>query len=244
MVEADDDDAATTVFPVVLFDGEREMDVGNVKIHPDLVFKEFQIMLSQMIGISYNNLTTYLVDSKKSKISVERRKILITGKVNFSVLVREKNCYFLVVLKRSRRDRRRKPGKQSDLDFSLAPSISPNDLSRIHWNQLDMNDAQMTAYSPYYYDDRFHDLLMQRENYVNMILNSRYGFDSPLNMNMNFPKIEEVYPQVRSKPNRALCRDCTLAQQKGKTAEFHLCVYDEVIVGGFRSPVGPISRPR
>lgn len=235
-MEEDDAAAKTAVFPVILFDGERETDVGNVKIHQDLLFKEFQTKLSQMIGISYNNLTTYLVDSRKSKISPERRKILITGKVNFAVIVRERNCYFLVVLKRSRRDRRRKPAIQNDLDFPLAP----DDLSRIHWNQLDMNDAQMSAYSPYYYEDRFHDLLIQRENYVNMILNSRYGYDSPLNV--NFPKIEEVYPKVQ--PNRALCEDCTAAQKQGKTAEFHLCVYDEVILDGFRSPAGPISRRR
>ncbi|KAI3511996.1 hypothetical protein L1887_19158 [Cichorium endivia] len=241
MVEEDDAAVKTAVFPVVLFDGERETDVGNVKIHQDLLFKEFQMKLSQMIGISYNNLTTYLVDSKKSKISPERRKILITGKVNFAVIVREKNCYFLVVLKRSRRDRRRKPViNQSDLDFPLAPSVSPDDLSLLHWNQLDMNEAQMSGYSPYYYDERFHDLLIQRENYVNMILNSRYGFDSPLNM--NFPKIDEVYPKLQ--PNRALCEDCTAAQKQGKSAEFHLCVYDEVVLDGFRSPAGPISRRR
>ncbi|KAL7619040.1 hypothetical protein Lser_V15G02243 [Lactuca serriola] len=237
-MEEEDDAAAAknAVFPVVLFDGERETDVGNVKIHEDLLFKEFQMKLSQMIGISYNNLTTYLVDSRKSKISPERRKILITGKVNFSVIIRERNCYFLVVLKRSRRDRRRKPSHQSDLDFRLAP----DDLSRIHWNQLDINDAQMSGYGPYYYDERFHDLLIQRENYMNMILNSRYGFDSPLNM--NFPKIEEVYPKVQS--SRALCEDCTAAEKQGKTAEFHLCVYDEVILDGFRSPAGPVSRRR
>ncbi|KAL4560671.1 hypothetical protein LXL04_032824 [Taraxacum kok-saghyz] len=236
MEEEDDAASKTAVFPVVLFDGERETDVGDVKIHQDLLFKEFQMKLSQMIGISYNNLTTYLVDSRKSKISTERRKILITGKVNFAVIVRERNCYFLVVLKRSRRDRRRKPSNRSDLDFPLAH----DDLSRIHWNQLDMNDAQMSGFSPYYYDERFHDLLIQRENYVNMILNSRYGFDSPLNT--NFPKIEEVYPKVQSLGNRTLCEDCTAAQKQGKAAEFHLCVYDQVIQDGFRSPAGPISR--
>ncbi|KAK9068547.1 hypothetical protein SSX86_012662 [Deinandra increscens subsp. villosa] len=238
MVEADDDAAVTTVFPVVLYDGEREMNVGNIKIHPDLAFKAFQIKLSQLIGISYNNLTTYLVDSKKSKTSPDRRKILITGKVNFAVVVRETNCYFFVVLKRSRRERRRKLGKQSDLDFS---SISPDDLSRIDWNRHDPNDA----YRHYYYDDRFHDLLMQRENYMKMILNSGYGFDGyDSRLDLNFPKIEDAYPRVQIKPNRSLCEDCRVAEKQGKTPEFHLCVYDEVIVGRFRSPAGPICRPR
>ncbi|KAK1426187.1 hypothetical protein QVD17_14856 [Tagetes erecta] len=218
MVKADDDSPETTTFPVVLYDGVRQTNVGNIEIHPDLVYKAFQIKLSQIIGISYNNLTTYLVDSLKPKTSPERRKILITGKVNFAGIARETNCYFFVVLKRSRRDRRRKPGKQSDLD--------------VH----DSNDAQF-AYNPYYYDDRFHDMLMQRETYMNM-----FGFGSVLNS--SFPKIEDVYPRVQSKPNRSLCEDCVRSQKQGKTPEFHLCVYDEVFDGVFRSPAGPIRRER
>ncbi|KAD5803244.1 hypothetical protein R6Q59_024500 [Mikania micrantha] len=235
MLEADDDAPAMAVFPVVLFDGEREMHAGDIKVHPDLVYKEFQTMLSQIIGISYNNLTTYLVDSKKSKISPDRRKILITGKVNFAVVVRETNCYFLVVMKRSRRDRRRKVVKPSDY----------HDLSRISWNYHDLNDTHMPVSNPYYYDERIHDLLMQREDYMNTILNSGYGFDSHLNM--NFPTIEDAYLRVQSNQNnlnRSLCEDCRIAQKQGKKAEFHFCIYDEVVVGGFRSPAGPVSRPR
>ncbi|KAD3337376.1 hypothetical protein E3N88_32896 [Mikania micrantha] len=219
MMEADDDTPETNTFPVVLYDGERETNVGNIKIHPDLVFKAFQIKLSQLIGISYNNITTYLVDGKKPKASPDRRKILITGKVNFAVVVTERNCHFFVVLKRSRRDRRRKIGKQSDL----------SDLSRINWNHHDLND-------------RFHDLLIQRENLMNLILNSDYGFE--LRLNSNFPSIEDAYPRDTSKPNRLLCEDCTVAQKQGKIPDFHLCVYDEVIGSVFRSPAGPICRRR
>ncbi|KAM0053194.1 hypothetical protein Hdeb2414_s0007g00257051 [Helianthus debilis subsp. tardiflorus] len=227
MVEEDDDVAATaaattttTVFPVVLYDGERETNVGNIEIHPDLVYKEFQTMLSQLIGISYNNLTTYLVDSMKSKMSPDRRKFLITGKVNFAVIVEQTNCYFLVVLKRSRRDRR----KQQLVKHSY------------------YSDA-------HFYDDRLRDLLMHRDNYnydynyMNMILNSYglYGFDSRLRT--NFPRIEDAYPRVYGESNRSMCEECRIAEKQGEKAEFHLCVNDEVVVGGFRSPAGPVSRP-
>lgn len=253
MAEADDDttaitNATETEFPIVLFDGENEKHYGNLKIYSDLTFKEFQMKLSQLLGISYNNLTTYLVDSKKSKISPDRRKILITGKVNFAVIVREINCYFLVVLKRSRRDRRRKPG---------TAVISPDDLARVHRGYSDFSND---TYSPYYYDNNHDLMMMQRDNYnynymnmnMNMILsnsNAMYGFDnvSPLNLNLNFPAIDEVYPRVRvsnkANRNRSLCDECGKVEKQGKKDEFHHCVYDEVIVGFFRSAAGPIARP-
>ncbi|KAI3518718.1 hypothetical protein L1887_07530 [Cichorium endivia] len=236
MVESEEE---SVVFPVILYDGERETDVGSIKIHHTLDFKKFQMMLKETIGISYNNLTTYLVDSDKSKIPSERRKILITGKVNFSVLIRETNCYFLVVLKRSRRDRRRKLNKQGGLEYLFAPSVSLEYLMYLRRNQLDLIDEQLlSGYSSY---DRFHDLQIKRDNYVNL--------NPPLNwnqviypaLNVGFPRSEEAYSGGKS---RALCKDCAKAEKQGKKSPFHFCVYDDVVEGGFRSPVGPISRPR
>ncbi|KAL6993860.1 hypothetical protein U1Q18_011972, partial [Sarracenia purpurea var. burkii] len=70
----------------------------------------FQSGLSQRIGISPNQITVYLVYSKKTKSSTEiRRKIPVTGKVNFATIAKETDCFFLVVLKGSRRNRRLKP---------------------------------------------------------------------------------------------------------------------------------------
>jgi hypothetical protein len=40
----------------------------------------------------------------------------------------------------------------------------------------------------------------------------------------------------------AVCRECLMARMKGTSVDFHLCCYDEVIVG-FRTSAGPISRP-
>ncbi|PWA83257.1 hypothetical protein CTI12_AA170390 [Artemisia annua] len=173
-------------FPVVLFDGRREMPAGNIKIHSDLLFKQFQFNLSHLLGISYNNLTTYFIDNHN------RRKILITGKVNFAVLLREMtNGYFLVVLKRSRRDRRKKPPE---------------------------NSSPAAVY-----------------DYMNMIYSS--------SLNANFPAIGDVYGR-NGNESRLRCEECLVAVKENKVPEFHCCVYDEVVFGGFRSPYGPIGRKR
>ncbi|KAL7614673.1 hypothetical protein Lser_V15G06422 [Lactuca serriola] len=228
MVESTEE-SQSVVFPVILYNGERETDVGSIKIHNSLDFKQFQMMLKETIGISYNNLTTYLVDSDKSKIPSERRKILITGKVNFSVLVRERNCYFLVVLKRSRRDRRRKLNKQSGLEygFAIAPSISPEYLMHLRRNPIDLIDEQMLSV----YGIGSYEFQMQKENYVNAVQNWSHVIYPPLNA------------AIHGGRSRALCKDCAKAEKQGKKAAFHFCVYDDVVEGGFRSPVGPISRP-
>ncbi|KAL7619039.1 hypothetical protein Lser_V15G02242 [Lactuca serriola] len=237
MKKAYDAAAKTTtypiMFPVILYDGKRQTNVGNMTIRQGLAINEFKTTLSQLIGIHYDDLTTYLVENRKSTPSTEPWKILITDKVNFDVMVRLRNCYFFVVLNRPRTECRMIPGNQSDLLL-------------MHLNLLDSNtnNAQTSAYSygpsPYCYNysDGFSDLVMHRENYLNMVLNSGYGFVSPSNVNL--PKIEEA----ESSSNRPLCEDCTTAQKQGKTAEFHLCVYDEVIHGSFRSPAGHISRRR
>lgn len=103
-----------SVFPVIFFDGEREINVGNIRIQPMLVFKAFQLVLSERIGISPNQISIFLCDRKGSKF--ENRKILITGKSNFTLISREKNCFFLVILKRSKKSRYRKT-KPNGVDF-------------------------------------------------------------------------------------------------------------------------------
>ncbi|PWA72630.1 hypothetical protein CTI12_AA031700 [Artemisia annua] len=158
MVELEAEESV--VFPLVLYDGEREIDVGHVKIRASLDFKQFQMMLKETIGISYNNLTTYFVDSNKTKVSSERRKTLVTGKVNFGVLMREKDCYFLVVLKRSRRDRRRKLNKTSGFEY--------------------MYNNPANEYLMYLNDQ------MMKQSYVNSFMNwNNCGFYPQLNMNFS-----------------------------------------------------------
>ncbi|GKA99219.1 hypothetical protein Tco_0827156 [Tanacetum coccineum] len=122
------------IFPVHLYDGRSEITAGNIKIHSDLHFKQFQFNLSQLLGISYNNITTYLIDNHN------RRKILITGRVNFAVLLREVNCYFLVVLKRSRRDRRKKvPENLSPAGYGYDDEQLRDYMNMIYSSSLNAN---------------------------------------------------------------------------------------------------------
>ncbi|KAI3747980.1 hypothetical protein L6452_10765 [Arctium lappa] len=222
---------ATAAFPVVLYNGEHRINVGNVEIHPTLDYKQFRIVLNQMIGISYNNLTTYLIDNRREAIQPEQRKILITGKVNLSGLVREKTCYFLVVLKRSRRDRRRKHNyKQIGADLPPRHRFTPFRPLSEH---IDMNVAQIPASATCFSKNWFRELQLQRANYINFMI-----------LNAKFPKMIESCPRVQSCRNRELCADCTNADRQGKEPTFHFCVYDEVVEGFFRSPAGPICRPR
>lgn len=111
------EEAGAKLFRVVFYDGEREMNIGHVRIYPSLDLKTFQSILSQKIGISPNQMSIYLVDRKKPKLPHEdRRKILITGRVSFALIASEKDCFILAVLKRSRRERRRKL-KNGNVEF-------------------------------------------------------------------------------------------------------------------------------
>ena len=113
----------TAEFPVVLYNGDRQIKAGNIEIYHGLDFQQFRTMLNQMLGISYNNLTTYFV------IRPDGRKIVITSKIDFLVLMREKNAYFYVVLKRSRKERRRKQDKQSELMLPFFdPRLNPREI--------------------------------------------------------------------------------------------------------------------
>ncbi|KAE8676540.1 Nudix hydrolase [Hibiscus syriacus] len=95
-------------FPVVFFDGQCEIAIGDVLVHPTMDFKVFQSVLSSKIGITPKQFTVYVADSNNS-----RNRIPITSKVDFVAVSREKDCFILVVLKRSRWSRTRK-GKNAE----------------------------------------------------------------------------------------------------------------------------------
>lgn len=99
--------AVTASFPVVFFDGEREVDIGTVAVHPALGFKKFQAVISQKIGIAPHQISTFLVRRKKARASPEvRRKVPIDESSDFAAIARERDCFVLAVLRRSRRERR------------------------------------------------------------------------------------------------------------------------------------------
>ncbi|KAK3226994.1 hypothetical protein Dsin_006856 [Dipteronia sinensis] len=97
-----------TIFPVIFFDGDREINIGNVVVHPSLDYKSLQSTFSRKIGLSPNQFSVFLADRKTS------RKIPITGKANFSAISREKDCLFLVVMRSSRDSRSRRQKRQPE----------------------------------------------------------------------------------------------------------------------------------
>nr|DAD18888.1 TPA_asm: hypothetical protein HUJ06_020351 [Nelumbo nucifera] len=110
-------------FPVVFFDGERNIDLDNINVHPSMEFKKFQSFMSQKIGISPHQISVSLIRWKPSKSPPgNRRKIPITEKVDFSAILGEKDCFFYVTLmKRSRRERRGKPRRTLEEENYLSP---------------------------------------------------------------------------------------------------------------------------
>ncbi|KAL0316049.1 UNVERIFIED_CONTAM: hypothetical protein Scaly_1981600 [Sesamum calycinum] len=210
-------------FPVVFFDGEREMDIGDVKINPALEYKRFQLLLSEKIGISPNQISIYLINRKKNPkapFSEDRRRIPVTGKVNFGSICRQKECSFFVVLKRSRKSRNRRERMINSVDFAnFLPQV---ELSRASVHPLPENLILLRRNQPtplydhiiqselddlngrLQLDDlngRLESLRIQREYYQMAMAKgtpnspnyaSEHGSDPNLSVD-SFPTIEDIY---------------------------------------------------
>ncbi|KAI7992922.1 hypothetical protein LOK49_LG12G01959 [Camellia lanceoleosa] len=241
-------------FPVVFYDGEREINMGSVRIEASQDFKNFQSGLSQKIGISPNQITIYLVDCKKPKSSTEvRRKIPVTGKMNFAAVVKETDCFFLAVLKRTRRNRRPKPkqkqgGSGSGVEFV---DYLPEKLLLLRRNEPELNNLgrynQIASPEFLNYNERLMNLQIQRENYA-MLMNSNAisTLNLDLDSDLGLDSDPDSFSEERfgdSIATRPFCEECANARMKGITAPFHCCVLDP-LVKGFRSTAGPIARPR
>ncbi|CAH9068416.1 unnamed protein product [Cuscuta epithymum] len=250
-------------FPVLFFDGEQEINIGTIRIHPMMDFKAFQFILSKRIGISPNQISIYLCDTK-----ADRKRIPITGKVNFAFIAREKDCFFLAVLKRSRKARNRKAKMNWMADYrdylteiELAPPPRPENLILLRRNQPELSvamDPGFPEYEPPYHDQisqaelaglnhRLHSLKIQRENYAMAMARSNPDPVGAVNPNPKsgldpdaFPSIQDSYSTM-TKKEKSSCKECR-STKNGKTAGFHPCVNDPVIPGKFRSRAGPIRR--
>ncbi|KAF2289648.1 hypothetical protein GH714_037700 [Hevea brasiliensis] len=95
-------------FPVVFFDGEQETSLGNVVVSPFLNFKLFQSIISEKLVLSPHQFSIYLTDTRRGS------RIPVTRKINFSAVSCEKDCFFVVVLNRSKRERRRKSREMAE----------------------------------------------------------------------------------------------------------------------------------
>eukprot|EP00250_Pteridium_aquilinum_P011060 c19813_g1_i1 orf=433-1833(-) len=112
-----------TPYPLIFFDGEQEQDKGFVGIHSALTFRRFQSLLSQKTGIPPNQLSTVFVCRKTLKGLEKRQRLPINGNTNFNILLnqhnpnKERDCYFLVSMKRPKKERKgsRKRGADSEV---------------------------------------------------------------------------------------------------------------------------------
>lgn len=218
-------------FPIVFFDGEVETDIGNVVVFPSLDFKRFQAALSKKIGISPHQFSVYLSSPETPK------RIPITGKVNFGAISSDKGCFFVVVLKRSRRERRRKNPSHQPLPEDLPYYSSP---------------APAKPHRPIRKSPPENVMLLKRDigfaNYQNQALSELSPFSDRV---MSYQLQKERYlmglnglGRERFEPSPgAVCEECLRANELGTQAGFHWCVNDAVTYG-FRSAVGPIARPR
>lgn len=228
-------------FPVVFCDGECEANIGDVDVYPTMEFKRFQSALSQMTGISPHQFSVFL-SSRET-----RRRIPITGKVNFGAISRDEGYFFLVVLKRSRRDRRRKGPPELPADVYYTSSAksqqqpikkSPPENVMLLRRGAAVNQGQ--AFSgfagPYAdrveYEKRVRELQLEREKYL---------------INLGVMGMAALAHggagAVRERGGTAVCEVCWRAKEMGmREVDFHHCVNDAV-TRRFRSAAGPIARP-
>ncbi|KAG8374040.1 hypothetical protein BUALT_Bualt11G0089600 [Buddleja alternifolia] len=213
------EDGVGTAFPVVLFDGEREMNIGNVRISPAMEYKQFQLMLSQKIGISPNQFSIYLIERKnnsnsnpQSPFTEEWRRIPITGKVNFAYICSQQKCCFLAVLRRSRKSRNRKERMINGVysaDFLPETVFTPPPVRPVPANLILLRRSQET---PSYdritpsevalLNDRLQSLKIGKESYYQTamaeekvnFMNFGYGHEKASDLSIDsFPTIDESY---------------------------------------------------
>jgi hypothetical protein len=225
--------------PVVFSDGERETDIGNVVVHPSLEFETFQSIMSRKIGISPQQFSAYLAGPDT------RRKIPITGKFNFAAVSREKDCFFLVVLKRSKRERRRRT-RREDERYGSRMSVVQRTIKKVPENVMllrrNAGIESVQAFSGFV-------TVMDRVGYENRVRELRAERDRYL-MNMGLSglclgkgeNVDVAERGVTSQNDVVECEECVRAKDSGREVGFHWCVYDAVTFG-FRSPAGPIARP-
>lgn len=129
-----------TPYQVVFYDGEQEHDKGVVGVHSVLSFKRFQALMSQKTGIPANQLSAVFVCRRTLKDTDKRQKLPINENTNFNIILnqhnpsREKDCHFLVSIKKSKKERkgtrkRNAEAENADDDDSNSSrgDISPSD---------------------------------------------------------------------------------------------------------------------
>ncbi|XP_047069761.1 uncharacterized protein LOC124677855 [Lolium rigidum] len=239
---------ATAVLQVVFVDGERTVDLGTVTVQPSLGVRKLQAVVADRVGVSPHQISASLARPRRP-----RRAPLDDGADLAAAVAREgPGCYVLAALRRSRRDRRggrsRRDRKAGGAGLLLSPSqqqqaplLVPSAEMTI-LKRLPPTDLASLASSPppaafggwdYDYDAQLRELQRQREWYL---LSTAATDPYPL------PQ-EDPFWYGSTTPRSSPCPECEAAAAAMRAPGFHWCVRDAVTVA-FRSPVGPIERPK
>lgn len=111
-----------TPYPIFFSDGENDHEKGHVGVHSSLTFKRFQAQMSQKIGIPANQLSAVLVCKKMFRDVEKRQKLPINENTNFSIILnqhnpsKEKDCHFLVSIKKSKKERKVSRKRSADVE--------------------------------------------------------------------------------------------------------------------------------
>ncbi|KAJ7295458.1 hypothetical protein O6H91_Y186300 [Diphasiastrum complanatum] len=111
-----------TPYPVIFHDGEMEHDKGHVGVHSVLSFKRFQSQMSRLIGAPANQLSTVFVCRRTLKDTEKRQKLPINETTNFNIILnqhnpsKERDCHFLVSIKKSKKERKGTRKRTSEAD--------------------------------------------------------------------------------------------------------------------------------
>ncbi|PKA58333.1 hypothetical protein AXF42_Ash013839 [Apostasia shenzhenica] len=229
--------APSASFPIVFFDGESEIDIGPITVHPSLSFKRFLTLISQKIGVPEHRISTSLVRRKKARLSPEiRRKVPIDESSDFAGIARERDCFVLALLKKSRRTR---SGRRGEI-YTEQTTI----LKRNHTAAGSGDDPpfglSMSSSALWDVGRHLQNLERQRERYL-LSTASAYSESKPPAPPSSLYEAWGV-PVNPVPPDPAVCEECLGAKKGGQAPAFHWCVYDAVTVA-FRSAVGPIQRP-
>lgn len=125
-----------TPYPVIFHDGERDHDKGQIGVHSVLTFKRFQALLSHKIGFPASQLSAVFVCRRTAKEN-KRQKLPINDNTNFNIILNqhnpiwEKDCHFLVSMKKSKKERKGTRRRNIDAETGEEDgSVSPRgDLS-------------------------------------------------------------------------------------------------------------------
>lgn len=136
-----------TPYPLFFFDGEHERDKGHVGLHSALTFKRFQAQISQKTGIPANQLSAVFVCKKTFRDTEKRQKLPINENTNFSIILnqhnpsKEKDCHFLVSMKKSKKERKVSRKRSADAENNAdddegvsSPDAQSSPISPVDWS--------------------------------------------------------------------------------------------------------------